>query len=483
MWVQYLWISNAVDLKHKELDVRLKKALEEIQSDIEEYYYCFTLHANLQLDHSESFYILRQGATEHDSWYTDTLATYFKRPDSDSLYPVGAHTFGGPVTASIQLNFEFNYEKALQWQDTLDEMRNWIIDSYSSTLIDPETKFRVVDTVSLAKLVGRHMEALGVGEYVYCIYRKQDSLPMYCGGTAISQSNMNGPVYEASLYDELTSTIPYRFILKIGDLNELVVRNLWMIIASSAAVIIVLIVLFVFFLKVMIKQRKLNVMKSDFINNMTHEFNTPVSNINLALDTIDKQGPEVQPNGLLTIIREENKRIQENIARILQTTTVEKQMLSLTVERVDLKDIIERVVASFQMCVNESGGEITTVFYTEDTYLQLDEVHFINLLYNLLDNAIKYSLNEIAIQVAVKKVAGGLAVTVSDRGMGIKEDEKERIFDRFYRVSTGKVHDVKGFGLGLHYVKQVVTAHGWKIELKSKPGKGSSFVVLIPNQN
>jgi signal transduction histidine kinase len=488
LWVQYLWVEQAVKMKHAEFDTHAHELLTEIKEEIQDSYYCFRLYSDLNLDEQQYFYMLRYNKNEgHETRVTtlsrqssiDTIATYYKKRGEDSTYYVDGSSFEGPIKAKIELNFEFDYEAALLLEDTAGGFKDWVIDSYKNTIKDSVSHFRIVDTLLLRKVVTEKMQELGATTYEYAL-RKRNATDFVYTTNAADEKGLLSSKYSILLYSDPNFFNPYEFHLYIPNLNTLVIHNLWLIIITSLVVVLVLVFLFFFFVKVMLKQRRLNVMKSDFIHNMTHEFNTPVSNINLALDTIDKQQDDTVIPGILTIIREENKRIEENISRILQTSSLEKESIVLQTEKLDVKTIIYRVVESFNLGLKENGGQIKVDIQTEDTVLLLDEVHFTNLLHNLLDNAVKYSTHNVEVELVLKKVVKGWAIVVKDDGIGINEEEHQRIFDRFYRVSTGNIHNVKGFGLGLHYVHQLIKAQGWKIELKSKIGKGSTFTILIP---
>ncbi len=245
------------------------------------------------------------------------------------------------------------------------------------------------------------------------------------------------------------------------------------------------IILFCFWITVrtIFRQKKYSEMKSDFINNMTHELKTPISTISLATDALRNPQLQAKPEGVaryLDIIRDENQRMHRQVDRVLQAARFERQEIQLDRKPEDAHPLIEAAARHIEFQVQQRQGELQLDLAAAATTLPLDRVHFTNLITNLLDNANKYSPEAPEILLRSYNEAGQLVISVQDRGLGISKAEQARIFTRFYRVSTGNLHDVKGFGLGLSYVKDVVEAHGGSISVQSAPGRGSTFVVRLP---
>jgi two-component system phosphate regulon sensor histidine kinase PhoR len=210
-------------------------------------------------------------------------------------------------------------------------------------------------------------------------------------------------------------------------------------------------------------------MKNDFIGNMTHELKTPISTIALSSEVLCETGIGREPERLQNyarIIRTENDRLRTQVERVLQLATLDRDHLSLRRENVDLHRKIQEVEEAFRLQLQERDGRLT--------------LHLQNVLFNLVDNALKYSKGRPMITVRTLDDGRWLRIEVSDKGIGMPRDVQRRIFERFYRAHTGNVHDVKGFGLGLHYVQQIVHAHDGRVEVESRPGDGSTFIVKLP---
>ena len=224
-------------------------------------------------------------------------------------------------------------------------------------------------------------------------------------------------------------------------------------------------------------------MKNDFINNMTHEFKTPIATISLASDSITNPSVISNPDKVkrfADIIRQENKRMHGQVEKVLQMALVERGSIKLNFSDVNIHQVIEQAVSNMSLQVERKEGSVTAQLDAEKYYVEGDLNHISNVINNLLDNANKYSPEKPEITVSTRNISNGIEITVSDKGIGMSKEAKKRIFEKFYRVHTGNLHDVKGFGLGLAYVKAMVTAHKGSIDVKSELGKGSSFILLFP---
>ncbi|MBX2968625.1 MAG: HAMP domain-containing histidine kinase [Cyclobacteriaceae bacterium] len=251
----------------------------------------------------------------------------------------------------------------------------------------------------------------------------------------------------------------------------------------SSAVLLIVIVFFGYTLFVILKQKRLSEIQKDFINNMTHEFKTPISTIAVSTEVLKDTNITQQPERLLqyaTIIENENKRLKQHVERVLQMAKLDKEDVGLKKETVNLHEIIHEVVQSIDLALREKQGSIHLRLNASSANLQADRHHLTNVIFNLLDNAIKYCTNQPSITIQTELNGSNISLTVQDNGIGISDENKRRIFQKFYRVPTGNVHDVKGFGLGLHYVKQIVEAHRGRITVASDSGKGCAFTILLP---
>jgi len=232
-----------------------------------------------------------------------------------------------------------------------------------------------------------------------------------------------------------------------------------------------------------IRQKKISEMKSDFLNNMTHEFKTPIATISLAADTITNPkviNDEASIRHFIGMIKKENSRMNKKVETILQIALLDKKEIDFRFENVSMHSIIERAIDTIEIQVHQRNGTITQHLMAREPVIYGDFEHLTNLVNNLLDNAIKYSPDSPAITVETMNDEKGLFLTVEDKGIGMTKSVQSKIFERFYRQSSGNVHDVKGFGLGLNYVRAIIDAHRGNITVTSEPGKGSRFDIFLP---
>lgn len=242
---------------------------------------------------------------------------------------------------------------------------------------------------------------------------------------------------------------------------------------------------FAYTIYVIVLQKKISEIKTDFINNMTHEFKTPIATISLASDSIlspviiDKKD---KVERFVNIIKHENKRMLSQVEKVLQMAQIDKKNVELKFKKININELTKDAVVNAELKVQAKGGSITTRLNAIDPIVEADETHIASIINNLLDNAEKYTPENPEIVVETRQVKNGVEISVADNGVGMTKDASKLIFEKFYRVHTGNLHDVKGFGLGLSYVKAMVDAHNGTINVKSEPGKGSTFTIFLPRQ-
>ena len=281
----------------------------------------------------------------------------------------------------------------------------------------------------------------------------------------------NDGLSEFSLYVSFPDRVKFVFSTILGITVLSVVFTLIIILAYSSAI------------NQLIKQRKISQIKSDFINNMTHELKTPIATIGLALDAI--KNPKVvddkeQVSRYLKMIKDENKRMHAQVENVLRISQLEKNDLNLSKERVKLHDLIHDALAHTELILLERNGKITTDLKAPKSSILANDMHMTNVIVNILDNAIKYSEEAPEIHVQTELAGNFILMSISDKGTGMTKADQKQIFEKFFRVHTGDVHNVKGQGLGLAYVKSIVVDHQGGIEVDSEKGKGSTFTIKLP---
>ncbi len=289
--------------------------------------------------------------------------------------------------------------------------------------------------------------------------------------------------YAFSLFPNDIFLNPEYLLVYFPEQKSYIFSQMNAMMATSALLILIIISSFGFTIITVIRQKRLSLMKNDFINNMTHELKTPISTISLACQALsdqDIQKSEHLYQSYINMIDEENKRLGLMTEKVLQTALIEKGKMHLTRSGFDMHEVISNAIQKIGLHVEARNGHITTSLDAKYSFIKADKVHLSNVLFNLLDNANKYSPTHPSVHVATENTSHGIIIHVSDNGIGISRVNQKKIFDNLYRVSTGNIHDVKGFGLGLSYVKAISEKHGGWVSVNSELKKGSRFSLFIP---
>ena len=296
-------------------------------------------------------------------------------------------------------------------------------------------------------------------------------------------SVLNESQFKTPLFIRDDETHRYELRLAFPNLDRFIEESIYNTFLLSLLFTFIIIVVFAASLYQIIKQKKISDIKSDFINNMTHEFKTPIATIHLALDALknkDVLKDSKKSFGYLDMIREENKRLHTHVENVLQISQLEKQELDLAKENIDPHKTIQNALDHVRLIIENRGGKLSQRFTPESIQLLISPVHMTKVWVNLLDNAIKYSNDQLVVDVETFLDEKGFVVKIKDKGIGMSPAVRKRIFDKFYRESSGNVHNVKGHGLGLAYVKQILNMHSGTISVSSVPNQGSTFTVLLP---
>lgn len=262
-----------------------------------------------------------------------------------------------------------------------------------------------------------------------------------------------------------------------------VFKSMSLLLGLSVLFIIIIILTFYYTFTIIYKQKKLSIIKNDFVNNMTHELKTPISTISLACEALgdkDLGNSETARDRFVSMIKDENKRLGVLVENVLQSAVLDREELQLKLENIDINYIIEKAVKNVIIQVEKKNGTITINSKAKNTIIVADKVHITNVIYNLLDNANKYTPSMPKIEISTEDIVNGIAIKIKDNGIGISKENQQKIFEKLYRVPTGDRHDVKGFGLGLSYVKAIVYKHKGKISVNSTPNKGTTFIIQLP---
>lgn len=314
-------------------------------------------------------------------------------------------------------------------------------------------------------------------DYEYAIYDCSSEKMVYGEYVSFNRTQKIVTLGELPKYDEF---IYYFGINFPKQTSYLIAGNtLWIIFSF---LLMITVSFFVYALSIILRQKRLSELQKDFINNMTHEFKTPISTINIASSVLLKNEyikNNVDLSNYTQIINEQNDRLNWQVEKVLQVTEIEQDRMNLKIEKIYLNESIKSVVNSVKLNLETKEGNVKTVLLAKNDIINCDKLHLTNVLYNIIDNAIKYSAENPKIIIKTSDVAGFLCLSISDNGIGIAEEHIKNVKNKFFRVPTGKVHNVKGFGLGLYYVSQVCKAHHWDWEINSQKGEGTRILFKI----
>ena len=289
--------------------------------------------------------------------------------------------------------------------------------------------------------------------------------------------------FRTNLFPNDVTNEPNLLVIDFPSQEKYLMSKIWFPLSSSALLILIILICFGYAVFTIVRQKKISVMKTDFMNNMTHEFKTPISTIGLAIEALlDPTIPQKATMKMkyLGIIADENKRLESQVADVLQMAQLDKNELKLNLVTVDLHAIIQQAVDKISIQMERKLGNLKLALNASQFKLKGDEAYLLGVLLNLLDNALKYSSDAPNIIIRTQNIRGQLICSIKDHGMGMSKEAQRSIFQKFYRVASGNVHNIKGFGLGLAYVKEIITLHHGSIEVESELKKGTNFIIKFP---
>lgn len=337
----------------------------------------------------------------------------------------------------------------------------------------------VIDAGQLEFYLQKEFEALAMNiDFEYAIFDcSSDEMVYgnYCTYSVEPKDNLE--LGKLPKYDQFT----YYFGVKFPTRSSYLIGKMQLSIIFTI-VLFMTVLFFAYAMFVILRQRRLSEMQKDFINNMTHEFKTPISTIKISADVFLNNKTIQEDERLLryaNIVKEQNLRLNNQVEKVLQLAKIERDRFKLNFEKVNLHELIATTLQSVELKVSEAGGTLKTNLKANNPIIEADKLHLSNIIYNLLDNAVKYCKDKPEISIETSEIGNKILLKVSDKGIGIAKEYQTKIFDKFYRVPTGNVHNVKGFGLGLFYLKKICDAHGWKINLESEAGKGTAISILM----
>jgi len=382
------------------------------------------------------------------------------------------------VIFETEKEFRQQREKVLRekYDKFSETMNQWVIE-YS---FDDETFNRRVLRMNIDTILSKALQNNGISlAFNYQVVNEQNDTTKIIKSSADS-SIILSPRYETELFPQDLFMKNLFLRVDFPERSTHVYRAISLLVIGSLVFTFIILFTFGMTLYYMQKQKKISDIKSDFINNMTHEFKTPIATISLATDTMNSPkilGKEKETKYYLDIIRQENKRMNKQVEKVLQMALIENDDFQLDYQLTDAHPIIESACQVIDLNVKKKEGKIVSVLRATCSKIMMDEIHFANVLTNIFDNAVKYNEQPPEILIETYNKDDHFFIRISDNGTGMSKEVQEHIFDKFYRKPSGNIHNVKGFGLGLSYVKAIVNAHGGTIKVSSEVGNGSTFTL------
>ncbi|MBI2281538.1 MAG: HAMP domain-containing histidine kinase [Bacteroidetes bacterium] len=498
--IQFYWINSAIALKEDEFFRDVKSAMYAVTNKLEkieslnrikiyqENQKLFNekaalLYSSLQNPNMDSTAIFEENGvkyrvneqkktTSDGNIYQKTISSISENGSSGVHFRIGYQ--GNLNTTIIEdsiLSFKQNEKLML-----LDDMLKNLYQTNKYKTILERIDSHILDSLLKLEFLNRDITA----KFEYAIFD-------YDGNALLADSVNNiNKIRQSSFYAQLFPNdmleIPHFLSIYFPHQKSYLLKTMWAILFASILLLIIIIFAFTYTIQTIFKQKKLSEIKNDFISNMTHELKTPISTISLACEALndkDITNPTTKTN-YINMISQENKRLGLLVESVLKSATWDKADLKLKLEEFNLHDIINGVVNNILIQVTSKNGTIIKNLNANVSTIFADKVHITNMIYNLLDNANKYTPSNPEIIISTENIRQGILITVSDNGIGIKKENFNKIFEKFYRVPTGNVHNVKGFGLGLSYVKALIEKHAGEVQITSELGKGSSFNIYLP---
>ncbi|MDO8367974.1 MAG: HAMP domain-containing sensor histidine kinase [Saprospiraceae bacterium] len=341
----------------------------------------------------------------------------------------------------------------------------------------------VFEANDLEHVLGKAFETQGLKEdYEYGIFDCSSDQMVRGKFVKYSTKKNNTEFLSEPLPKHYDQDFIYYFGVLFPGKNANMLSSMWLVVGFTALMLLT-VLFFIYSILVILRQKQLSELQRDFINNMTHEFKTPISTINISTDVFlknDKIKEDPRLYRYAGIIKEQVLRLNTQVEKVLQLAKIERDNIELNVEEIDLAELIHSISPSIELKINDKNGILHLDLDATNARVRADKLHLTNILHNLVDNGVKYSREKPEIHIGLQNEVNTLVLSVQDNGIGIPKEHQKRVFDKFHRVPTGNVHNVKGFGLGLFYVKTMCKEHRWKLSLSSELGKGTRIEIRMP---
>lgn len=496
--MQGYWIKSTVDDKEEQFSTNAKQALisvsRELQNrELQNFWYEFNAgdSASVALNEKALLEYFQIGKTRSqaledimaegivDEDYKVSSDFLITARDSVQFADFLSRNSAGNIPRN-QENGEASAEENIERLMGMTEVEKNMLRTYIAEITSRMPIHRRLTEESISQVLERELQNHNLRtEYEFGVFSNSMATKIHS-----DNFSMDHPAtYMVPLFVDAAGNSNYQLLVNFTGKKKVVLSSVTVMAALSIIFTLIIVIAYSSALSQLIKQRQISQIKTDFINNMTHEFKTPIATINLALDAI--KNPKIiddreKVNRYLQMIRDENKRMNAQVENVLQISKLEKNELDLKKERLHLHEIIEEAITHVELIVEDRNGYIKTHFGALKSSVLANEDHLTNVVVNILDNAIKYSTDEPKIDIYTENVRNYIVMKVRDQGAGMSRTVQKKVFTKFYREHTGDIHNVKGHGLGLAYAKRILDDHHGTISVESEKGKGSTFIIKLP---
>lgn len=469
--IQVYWINNTFILRQQDFASNVSKALHEVADKLE-WIEARQLSEGQLIRPSVSIAAGSSSALVF-SYGKNDQALINERDLEVSRDSVFYRTLGetGPEQGRI-----------LEQSGILDDILGGLVEVDIYTSIQERINSQLLDSLIQAALENRGIKA----RHEYAVFNKLHQIEILEEGATADAAMFIQEGYFTQLFPNDPIADPNFLRIWFPDERRYLLASMWAMLMTSAILLLVIMLLFSASIRIIYRQRKLSEVKNDFINNMTHELKTPIATISLACEALndpDMRSSERALGTYVGMISEENKRLGVLVENVLRTAIFEQGEMQLRREKINLHQVIRQVIQNIEIQVRKRKGDIIVHLDASDPVVEGDSLHLTNVVYNLIDNAIKYSADIPQVEIFTRDEMDSVAIAFRDNGIGISRENQKRIFEKLYRVPTGNIHNVKGFGLGLSYVKGVVEKHGGTVDVSSELKRGSTFTIHLPRNH
>ncbi|WP_231374008.1 sensor histidine kinase [Aureivirga marina] len=497
--VQVYWIKSSIEIRDKEFKQDVQFALANVSEDIKNnevlYWYKKVSKKISEIDKPKSSDIKQIIFKQIDT--TGNITFIYTQSIFEEKYDVPAEIFENDSLSfkKIYSKEEVNvFHESLDGQPTMSEENNENYTRYArfgdlqltnfEMIFDAAAKaIPIQNRVSndeLKKAIEKELKQRGIStDFKYGVYNNHFATPIRSGYF----NKDDGQTYKVPMFEDKEGFSEYQLYVSFPKQKRYILSTIFKMLILSVFFIIIIILAFGSAIYQMIKQKRMSEMKTDFINNMTHEFKTPIATINLALDAIKNPkiiNDEEKVSRYINMIRQENKRMHSQVENVLRISRLEKNQLDIAKENIDIKTLMDEAIEHVDLIVKSRNGYIKKHYSASNTHFLGNQFHITNVLVNMLDNAIKYSEEAPKVDVYIENTAKNILIKIQDHGMGMSKTVQKNVFKKFYREQRGNIHNVKGHGLGLSYVKKIVEEHQGVVYVESEKGKGSTFYIKLP---